>query len=40
MVMKRFKTGVESDWLVDSLASLESAEIVEGQLVLRRQTEG
>lgn len=40
MVMKRFKTGVESDWLVDSLASLESAEIVEGQLVLRRRAEG
>ena len=39
-VKGRFADGTDLDWLGESLGDVESAEIVEGQLVLRRRAEG
>lgn len=40
LVTSRIAKGTEVDWLGETLGNLESAEIAEGQLVLRRKAEG
>jgi hypothetical protein len=40
MVMDRFEEGPGAEWLSESLADLESVEIADGQMVLRRRAEG
>ena len=40
MVLGRFGENPETEWLAESLAGLESVEIADGQLILRRRAEG
>ncbi|NDV62223.1 hypothetical protein G0Q06_07170 [Puniceicoccales bacterium CK1056] len=40
LLTKRISKGADVDWLGESLDNLESAEIAEGKLVLRRKAEG
>jgi hypothetical protein len=40
LVSDRFTEGPEGEWLAESFAGLESVEIADGQLILRRRAEG